>query len=88
MVAEAEIEVGVHDLAYAALDILAAHVAPCYGGLRRADDVGEVAFLVAERFGDYEGDFHVATLPHALGQAIAGGSQTAEDVRGKLPSKH
>ncbi len=88
MVAQTVVEVGVHDIADAVLHIFARDVAPAYGHLRHANDVGEMTLFVAERFGYYKGDVHVATLPHTLSETVAGGAETAEDVRWKFPPEH
>ena len=88
MVTETEVEIGIHQVADALLHILACHVAPCYRHLRCADDVGEVFLFIAERLGYDERDVHVATLPHALCKAVAGGTESAEDMRWELPPEH
>lgn len=74
VVAQTEIEAGIHQPAYARVDVVAAHVAPGYRHLRCAYDVGEMLVLITERLGYHESDVHVAALPHAFGEAVAGGA--------------
>ncbi len=50
--------------------------------------IGEVTLLVTVGLGYDKGDIHVATLPHALSETVAGGAETAEDVRWKFPPEH
>ncbi len=88
MVAETEVKLGIHHLADALLYVVARYVPPGHRGLGGSDNVGELLVLVAERLGDHEGYIHVAALPHAAGQAVAGGTEAAEDVRWKFPPEH
>ena len=88
MVAQPVVEVGRHDAPDALLDIVAVDVAPGYRSLACADYVGKVAVFVAEGLGDDEGYIHVATLPHAASEAVAGGAETAQNMRWELPPEH
>ena len=88
MVAEAVVQLRTHQTAYAGVDIVAVDIAPCHRHLRATDYVGEAFVFIAERLGDDEGYVHVATLPHALCQAVAGGAQPSEDMRREFPAEH
>ena len=75
MVAQLIIQVGVHHLADTRLYIVAVDIAPSHGHLRSTDDVGETFVFIAERFGNDEGDVHVATFPHSSGESVAGSAE-------------
>ena len=88
MVTETEVKLGVHEFANACIDIITVDVAPCHRNLRVADNMGETAVFVAKRLGNDKSDVHVAALPHATGETVAGSTEAAEDMRREFPAEH
>ena len=88
MVTEAEIEIRIHDIAYALLHVFTVDIAPADRHLRHSYYIGEVTLLVTVRLGYDKCNVHVATLPHALSETVAGSAETAEDVRWEFPPEH
>ena len=50
--------------------------------------MSELAVFVTERLRDNESDVHIAALPHAFCETVAGGAKTTEDMRGEFPPEH
>ena len=88
MVSEAEIQVGIHNLAYAGFYIVAVYVAPSNRNLRCAYYTGKTPVFIAERFGDDECYVHIAAFPHSTGQPVACRSEPTKDVGREFPSEH
>ncbi len=87
MVAKFEVQVGIHHFSDARLHIVAADIAPCHGHLRSTDYIGEAFVFVAKGFGNDECDVHIAALPHASCEAVAGSAQASQDMRGETPNR-
>ena len=88
VVAQAEIEVGVHDVPYPFANIVSRHVAPGNGHSVHGYDVAGRTVFVAEGMRQTERNVHVALGMQALRDTIVSGGQSTEYVRRILPSKH
>ena len=88
MVAQGEVEFGRHLIAEALLHVVVVYIAPHYGRSAQPDDVHKTFVLVAPRLGQAERYLHVGLHRQAFGDAVAGSAESAQDVRGKLPTEH
>ena len=87
-VAQMEILLRRHAAFHALLDVVVRIVFPDDRHAIGADNLQERLIFIAPGLGDHEGDVHVRLLRHAARQAVTCCAQTAQDMRGKLPTKH
>ena len=88
MTAKVEILLRVHAVAVALLHVIPTYIAPGDRGIGGPDYMSKSFILISVGFRYDKGDFNIATLGHAFGQAITGRAQTSQNMRGKFPTKH
>ena len=88
MFAQLEIVVGVHDVAHAALNVVAVDVTPCdRHGVHGHDACGVLA-LVTEGVRQAQHGLNVSLSLQTLGDSVVSGGKSTEHMRRILPSKH
>ena len=87
-IAQVEILLGRHLAFHALLHIVVVVLFPYNRHAVRTNNLQERLIFIAPRLRDNEGDVHVGLLCHAARQTVTGSTQTAQDMRGKLPSEH
>ena len=88
MVAQVEVELRIHHIAYAALHIVVAYVAPCHWHTVCAHYAGKAALFVTPWLRNDKSDVHVAIVIHTLCEAVARCAQSTKDMRWELPPEH
>ena len=87
-IAQVEILFGRHLAFHALLHIVVVVLFPYNRHAVRTDNLQERLVFIAPRLRDDEGDVHIGLLRHTARQTVTGSTQTAQDMRGKLPSEH
>ena len=88
VVAQVVVGLRIHHIADAAFDIVPVDIAPSHRSAVGANDFSEVLGFVAPGLRNDKGDVHVAILGHSLCETVTRRSESAKNVRRKLPSKH
>ena len=88
MVAQGIILLRRHFVAKALLDIVIVNVTPNDGCFAQSDDVHETLVFVAPGLRNTKSDLHIGLFGQSGSDAIAGCSESAQDMRRELPSEH
>ena len=88
MVTQAVVQLGSHLAFESFTHVVIVDVTIDYRGLSCPDDAEKTRVLIPIRARDDEGRLHISLGGHALGQTIAGRTETSENMGGELPPEH
>ena len=88
VVAQAEVEIGVHNVTHLVLHIVVIDIAPGDRHTVHRHDIGGAAVFIAPWFGQTEYRLYITLGVQTLRYTIVGGSQSTIYMRRILPTKH
>ena len=88
MVAQSVILLRRHFIAQTLLDIVIINITPNNRSFTQTDNIHETFVLISPRFWDTKGNLHVWLLGQTCCNAVAGSSESAQNMGREFPSEH